>query len=80
LGRSNVGRETIDSLDVPLLFNLKTDIEERVDVSLKYPEKVNELLIRAAERRKELGDWNVKGYDEHELSIPKEIIVKRLIK
>jgi arylsulfatase A-like enzyme len=80
MGRSNVGRETIDSLDVPLLFNLLTDIEERVDVSSKYTEKVSELLIRAAERRKELGDWNVKGYDEHELSISKEIIVKRLIK
>ena len=76
LGRHNVGRGTIDSLEVPLLYNLSTDIEEKMDVSLKYPEKVNELLTRAEERRKELGDWNIKGSDEHELSFSKDLIIK----
>lgn len=78
MGKRNVGRNTIDSLDIPMLFNLSNDIKEEYDVSLQYPEKVVELLNKAEERRKELGDWNVIGNDEHALTIPKDLIITRL--
>jgi arylsulfatase len=77
MGSRHAGRGTIDSLDHPLLYNLSADLEEKTDVSALHADKVADLLQKAAERRKELGDWNMKGYDEHDLSVPKDSIIKR---
>jgi arylsulfatase A-like enzyme len=77
MGWRNVGRGTIDSLDTPMLFNLSDDPGEVHDVAALYPEIVSRLKRRADERRKELGDWNVIGYAEHKLTIPKDSIIKR---
>jgi arylsulfatase A-like enzyme len=77
MGLRRVGRGTIDSLDQPLLFNLSTDVEENKDIAKDNQDQVNELLIRAEESRKELGDWNITGYDEHVLPVPKDSIIMR---
>ncbi len=77
MGRQNVGRGTIDTLTKPMLFNLESDIEESQDFAEENPEIVMTLLRRADERRKELGDWNIKGFDEHYLTISKDSIIKR---
>ena len=65
---SRWGRGTLDSLLVHMLFNLEQDIEEQVDVAEKFPEIVQELLQDADAARQELGDWNIKGEDEHDLN------------
>lgn len=75
MGKRNVDRGTIDSLDAPMLFDLSSDIEEKNDVALNYPEKVRELEIIADKWRTELGDRNVYGNDEHPLKIKKEKII-----
>jgi arylsulfatase A-like enzyme len=77
MGRRSVGRGTIDSLDSPLLFDLRNDIEEEKDIASENPEILNRLLNRAEERRKELGDWNIIGYDEHPLTVSKDSIILR---
>jgi len=64
----NWGRETIDSLNIPMLFNLEKDLEEQVDVAQEFPDVVEELLQEAEAARKELGDWDVIGKDEHDLN------------
>ncbi|MBE0675652.1 MAG: sulfatase-like hydrolase/transferase [Bacteroidales bacterium] len=77
MGRRNVGRGTIDSLNKPMLFNLGSDIEESQDLAEENPEIVIQLLRLAEEKRRELGDWDITGYNEHELSVPKDSIIKR---
>ncbi|HDJ33786.1 MAG TPA: arylsulfatase [Bacteroidetes bacterium] len=80
MGRRNVGRGTIDSLDQPLLFNLQGDLEEVNDVAQGYPEVVKMLENLAAEYRKELGDWDVTGTGEHPLTVTKDSIIKRPVR
>ena len=80
MGRRNVGRGTIDSLDVPMLFNLEDRGIEKKDIADQYPYVVNRLLNRVDEHRKELGDWDVIGYDEHPLNVSKDIIIKRPVR
>ena len=64
-GQKSWGRGTLDSLHVPLLFNLEEDLEEQHDVSKMHPEVMEELLQEAEKARKELGDWNTIGEEEH---------------
>lgn len=59
------GRGTIDSLNTAILFNLEEDIEEQKNVANMYPDVVRDLLEEAEKARRELGDWNVTGADEH---------------
>lgn len=40
------------------LYNLENDPSERRDVSMEYPEKVNELLKLIEKAREEIGDYN----------------------
>jgi arylsulfatase A-like enzyme len=80
VGTRNWGRGTIDSLDMPMLYNLNADVEEGKDVAAIYPEEVSRLLRRAENVRKELGDWDLVGYDEHPLTVAKDSIIKRPIK
>ena len=80
MGRRNVGRGTIDTLTEPMLFNLESDIDESQDLAEENPEIVLQLLRRADERRKELGDWDIKGFDEHYLTVSKDSIIKRPIR
>ena len=62
------GRGTIDSLVHPMLFNLENDKQEQVDLSDKFPEVVEQLMVEAEKARQELGDWGVVGNDEHHLN------------
>ncbi len=48
----------IEKVEKIQLFNLKNDKEERYNLAVKYPEKVNELMALIEEGRKELGDNN----------------------
>ncbi len=77
MGRRNVGRGTIDSLDVPMLFRLSDDPGEKQNVADLYPDIVTRLKARADERKKELGDWDTIGYAEHKLTVAKDSIIKR---
>ncbi len=60
------GKGTIDSLNMPMLFNLEADVEEQINVAEKFPAMVTELLIEVDKARNELGDWNMVGTDEHD--------------
>ena len=46
------------------LYNLNTDIGEKIDLSDKYPKIVGELINKVDKIRKELGDINIIGYDQ----------------
>ena len=46
----------VEGVDEVLLFNLKDDKEETINLASKYPEKVKELMRLIEEGRKELGD------------------------
>lgn len=48
-----------------MLFNLEQDIGEQKDLAAKYPFIVEDLLKEAKTARRELGDWNMTGRDEH---------------
>lgn len=51
----------IDAVEEVLLYNLKNDKGEQVNLASKYPEKVRELMSVIEEKRKELGDKNSIG-------------------
>lgn len=57
----------INNLEKPVLINLETDIEEKLDVANEHPDIVNRLLIIAEKARQELGDWNIQGSDQKKL-------------
>lgn len=60
----NIGCKGLEILDRPLLFNLNTDMGELTDISDRYPEIVEELLLEADRIRVELGDVNTIGSDQ----------------
>ena len=43
------------------LYDLRTDIGEKINVADKHPEVVQRLLAYAAEARKDIGDWQIPG-------------------
>ena len=43
------------------LYDLKSDIGEKTNVADKHPDVVKRLTAYAAEARKDIGDWGVKG-------------------
>lgn len=51
----------VEAVDQVLLFNLKNDKEEKVNLASQYPEKVKELMLLIEEGRKELGDHDKIG-------------------
>ncbi|MDH3711367.1 MAG: sulfatase [Cyclobacteriaceae bacterium] len=55
------------TLGKPMLFNLETDIEEKLNVADFHPLVVERLLTHAGNAREELGDWNHKGTDQNTL-------------
>lgn len=58
------------NLDRALLNNLDEDLGEKRDLSKTNTKQTNELQKLAAEKRRELGDWNSDGTDRPELTYP----------
>ncbi len=58
------GREDLSdvaAIPEPLLFDLKNDRNETVDIAQHHPEVVKELLAQADHIRQDIGDYNIKG-------------------
>ena len=51
----------VEGVDEVLLFNLKNDKEEKINLAKQYPEKVKELMQLIEEGRRELGDHDKIG-------------------
>ncbi len=60
----NIPCNGLVALEIPLLFNLDTDMGELTDISKKHPDIVKELLNEADRVRSELGDVHVIGSDQ----------------
>lgn len=62
------------TLDEPILYNLKTDVSENVNLITKHPEIVKELKIEAKRIIQEIGDNHTLGSDQrpHGLVNPNE--------
>lgn len=60
----NIPCNGLVALEIPLLFNLDTDMGELTDISKKHPGIVKELLDEANSVRSELGDVRVLGSDQ----------------
>ena len=61
------------------LVNLETDLQEKINLADKYPEKVKELLEIAAIARKDLGDGLVNGENQRPsgwIDYPKPLILQ----
>lgn len=56
--------------DRALLNNLDEDLGEKRDLSATNTEQAKELQKLAAEKRRELGDWNSDGTDRPKLAYP----------
>ena len=66
--RKGSGRIFVD-LEKPTLFNLNTDIQEKKNVADQHPNIVSQLLQRATEIRKELGDVRQQGSDQRKINL-----------
>lgn len=62
--KRKAGKKVLTTLDKPLLFNLDTDVGEKVNVLSQHPEVVAELMKQAARIRAEIGDVLIIGSDQ----------------
>jgi hypothetical protein len=51
-------------ISTPQLYNLSTDVGEKVDVAAQYPEKVSEMMALADQTRLKLGEYMERGSEQ----------------